>query len=46
MFGRVIHPESFLLAFVLTMVFTVLVMIAMRRKLGNVDMVESLKSNE
>ena len=46
MFGRVIHPASFLIAFALTMLFTVFVMVAMRRKLAGVDMVESLKSNE
>lgn len=46
MFGRVIHPVSFVIAFALTMAFTVLVMVAMRRKLAGVDMVESLKSNE
>ncbi|MEG1494022.1 MAG: FtsX-like permease family protein [Gordonibacter sp.] len=46
MFGRTIHPLSFVLAFLLTMLFTVLVMLAMRRKLARVDMVESLKSNE
>lgn len=46
MFGREIHPLSFALAFVLTMVFTVLVMLFMRRKLDSVNMVESLKSVE
>ena len=46
MFGRVIHPASFAIAFALTMAFTVLVMVAMRRKLAGIDMVESLKSNE
>lgn len=46
MFGRDIHPASFLLAFLLTMLFTVLVMLAMRGKLRRIDMVESLKSNE
>ena len=46
MFGRVIHPASFAIAFLLTMLFTVLVMLAMRGKLRRIDMVESLKSNE
>ncbi len=46
MFGRTIHPVSFVLAFLLTMLFTLLVMLAMRKKLARVDMVESLKSNE
>lgn len=46
MFGREIHPTSFIVAYVLTMVFTVLVMLAMRKKLRSIDMVESLKSVE
>ena len=46
MFGHTIHAASFVIAFLLTMLFTVLVMLAMRRKLARVDMVESLKSNE
>lgn len=46
MFGREIHAASFLIAFVLTMAFTVLVMLFMRGKLARVDMIESLKSNE
>ena len=46
MFGREIHAASFAIAFALTMAFTVLVMLFMRRKLRAVDMVESLKSNE
>lgn len=46
MFGREIHALSFVLAYILTLVFTVLVMLAMRRKLQRIDMVESLKSNE
>ena len=46
MFGRTIHPASFVIAFALTMLFTVLVMLAMRGKLPRIDMVESLKSNE
>lgn len=44
MFGRVIHLASYTCAFVLTLVFAGLVMLAMRRKLDGVDMVESLKS--
>lgn len=44
MFGREIHPQSFLLAFALTMVFAVAVTIAMRGKLRRINMVESLKS--
>ena len=46
MFGRDIHLWSFMVAFVLTMAFTVFVMVTMRRKLARIDMVESLKSNE
>ena len=37
---------SFVLAFVLTMLFTAIVMLAMRGKLRKIDMVESLKSVE
>lgn len=44
MFGRSIHVASYLYAFALTMAFTVIVVLVMRRKLDNVDMVESLKS--
>ena len=46
MFGRTIHWDSFVIAFVLTMVFTAVVMLVMRTKLARIDMVESLKSNE
>ena len=46
MFGREIHAASYVIAFLLTMLFTVLVMLAMRGKLHRIDMVESLKSNE
>ena len=46
MFIRTIAPRSYLLAVALTMLFTVLVMLAMRGKLRRLDMVESLKSNE
>ena len=44
MFGRVIHPASYVGAFALTLVFSALVMLAMRRRLDGIDMVESLKS--
>ena len=44
MFGREIHPQSFLLAFALTMIFAVAVTVAMRGKLRRINMVESLKS--
>ncbi|MCI8468800.1 MAG: FtsX-like permease family protein [Eggerthellaceae bacterium] len=46
MFGRDIHLPSFAWAFALTLAFTLIVMVFMRRKLSAVDMVESLKSNE
>ncbi len=46
MFGRDIHALSFVVAFVVTILFAVLVMLVMRRKLAAIDMIESLKSNE
>ena len=46
MFGRSIHMPSYWFAFGLTLVFSLLVYIAMRSKLKNIDMVESLKSVE
>lgn len=46
MFGRDIHAASFIIAFLLTMVFSVIVTLAMRPKLRRIDMVESLKSSE
>ena len=45
-FGRQILPVSYLLAAVLTLVFTLIVSVVMSRKLRKVDMVESLKSVE
>ncbi|MEA5050210.1 MAG: FtsX-like permease family protein [Oscillospiraceae bacterium] len=44
MFGRNIRPMSFLFSFALTLVFSVVVDIAMYGKLRRIDMVESLKS--
>lgn len=46
MFGREIHAWSFAVAFVLTMLFSVIVTVFMRGKLRAIDMVESLKANE
>lgn len=46
MFGRAIHAMSFVIAFALTMFFSVLVTLFMRKKLSGIDMVESLKSVE
>ncbi len=44
MFGRSIHPQSYAFSFLLTMVFCLLILFGMRKKLDNVNMVESLKS--
>ncbi|MBR3317847.1 MAG: FtsX-like permease family protein [Atopobiaceae bacterium] len=44
MFGRTIHVLSYGYSFALTLVFCVLIMFGMRRKLDKVNMVESLKS--
>lgn len=46
MFGRAIHPPSYVIAYVLTLVFSAVSMLLMLPKLAKVDMVESLKSNE
>lgn len=46
MFSRTIHLESFVIAFVLTLVFTGLILLVMTPKLNRIDMVESLKSVE
>lgn len=44
MFGRLINPTSYVIAFVLTVVMGIIVNIVMNKKLKNVEMVESLKS--
>ena len=44
MLGREIHTLSFVIAFALTMLFSVIVTLAMKFKLKKIDMVESLKS--
>ena len=44
MFGRTIHAASYLWAFLLTGLFSAVVMLAMRPRLAAIDMVESLKS--
>lgn len=46
MFGREIHALSFVIAFFVTLVFALLVALAMRKKLTAINMVESLKSVE
>ena len=44
MFGREIHLVSYVLGYAITIVFSAIVMFAMRHKLASIDMVESLKS--
>ena len=46
MFGRTIAPTSFLISFVLTMVFAIFVNYVMKFKLRKIKMVESLKAVE
>ncbi len=46
MFGRKVEPLSFVLSFILTIVFGLMVNHFMRKKLKNIEMVESLKSVE
>lgn len=46
MFGRSIHPLSYLLAFLVTAAFSVIVNLIMTRVLKKISMVESLKSVE
>ncbi len=46
MFGREIHLPSFAIALALTIGFSLVVTLFMRRKLARIDMVESLKSVE
>ena len=46
MFGRSIHAPSFVVGFVLTLIFSAASMLLMFPKLRAIDMVESLKSNE
>ena len=46
MFPTIVQPSSYLFAAVITMVFTALVIMLMRKTLRNVEMVESLKSVE
>ncbi|MDO5116903.1 MAG: FtsX-like permease family protein [Eggerthellaceae bacterium] len=44
MFGREIHLASYALGYAITILFSAIVMFAMRHKLAGIDMVESLKS--
>ena len=46
MFGRSIYPMSFVIAAAATMLFSVLVTLAMHKRLQNVNMIEALKSVE
>ena len=46
MFGRSIYPMSFVWSALLTIVFSLLVNLAMYRKLKNISMVESMKAPE
>ena len=46
MFGRNIYPLSFVFAFAISMVFTLLVNCVMRRQIRRVDMVEAMKAND
>ena len=46
MFGTKLRPISFLFAFIITMAFTIIVLMFMKKPLKEVDMVESLKSVE
>lgn len=46
MFGRSIKPLSYVLAALVTLIFTALVDLIMLRKLNSIDMVESMKANE
>ena len=46
MFGRLVKPQSYILAFVVTLMFTVIVNFVMKKRLREIPMVESLKSVE
>ncbi len=46
MFGRTIHPESFLLSLAATLFFTLLCSVMMRRQIREIDMVEAMKAGE
>ena len=44
MFGRTIYPQSYLYSLILTILFTVIVCLALKHRLRKISMVESLKS--
>ena len=46
MFGRNIYPPSYILAAVITMLFSLVVTLAMHSRLKKIDMIEALKSVE
>ncbi|MBQ7889162.1 MAG: ABC transporter permease [Erysipelotrichaceae bacterium] len=46
MFGRLVKPQSYFMAFVVTLIFTVIVNFVMKKRLREIPMVESLKSVE
>lgn len=46
MFGRNIYLTSFIYAFGLTLIFTIVIELFMNKKLKNINMIESLKANE
>ena len=46
MFGRDIYAASYLYAAAITWLFGLLVSLVMRRRLRNIDMVESMKAGE
>ena len=46
MFGRSIYPLSFVFAFAISLLFTFIVDLIMRKQIRSVDMVEAMKSND
>ena len=46
MFSKVINLPSYIISFIITILFTIIVLMFMRKPLQKVDMVESLKSVE
>ena len=46
MFGRTILPQSYLISFAMTMIFTLIINFFMSFKLKKIQMVESLKAVE
>lgn len=46
MWGRTVHPLSYLFAFAMSVIFTVFVNIIMRKSITDINMVESLKTKD